>query len=140
LPSDFEVYDPRSTENIQVTDNGVSGSKTVEYLFQPRFEGDYTIPAIPFTFFNPATGSYETRSTREYTLHVEKGTGDQSATVMSSRQREDLQLIGQDIRFIRQGNPMLRIKGTTFYGTPFFYTVFTAEVHYLFLAAVCCLP
>jgi hypothetical protein len=124
LPSDFEVYDPRSTENIQVSENGVSGSKTVEYLFQPRFEGNYTIPAIPFTFFNPATGSYETRSTREYTLYVEKGTGEQSATVLSSRQRENLQLIGQDIRFIRQGNPMLRIKGTTFYGTPFFYSIY----------------
>ncbi|WP_372948216.1 BatD family protein [Mariniphaga sp.] len=127
LPSDFEVYDPRSTENVRATDNGVSGTKTVEYLFQPRFEGEYTIPAIPFTFFNPATGSYETRSTQEYTLHVEKGTGDQSSTVMSSRQREDLQLLGQDIRFIKQGNPTLRIKGTTFYGTPFFYGIYAGS-------------
>lgn len=133
LPSDFEVYDPRSTENIQVTENGVSGTKTIEYLFQPRFEGDYTIPSIPFTFFNPASGTYETRSTQEYSLHVEKGTGSQSATVMSSRQREDLQLIGQDIRFIKQGNPMLRIKGTTFYGTPLFYGIYGAST-LLFLA------
>lgn len=124
LPTDFEVYDPRSTENVRATDNGVSGTKTVEYLFQPRFEGDYTIPSIPFTFFNPATGTYVTRNTPEYTLHVTKGTGDQSATVMSSRRREDLQLLGQDIRFIRQGNPMLRMKGTTFYGTPLFYSIY----------------
>ena len=124
LPSDFEVYDPRSTENVRAADNGVTGTKTVEYLFQPRFEGEYTIPSIPFTFFNPSTGSYVTRSTPEYTLLVEKGTGDQTATVMSSRRREELQLLGQDIRFIRQGNPMLRIKGTTFFGTPFFYSIY----------------
>jgi hypothetical protein len=133
LPSDFEVYDPRSTENIQATENGVSGSKTVEYLFQPRFEGDYTIPAITFAFFNPATGTYQTRSTQEYTLRVEKGTGEQTATVMSSRQREDLQLIGQDIRFIKQGNPVLRIKGTTFYGTALFYGMYGGSA-LLFLA------
>lgn len=133
LPTDFEVYDPRSTENIQVTENGVSGTKTVEYLFQPRFEGEYTIPSIAFAFFNPASGTYETRSTQEYTLHVEKGTGAQSATVMSSRQREDLQLIGQDIRFIKQGNPVLRIKGTTFYGTPLFYGIYGGSA-LLFLA------
>ncbi|SHG00224.1 Oxygen tolerance [Mariniphaga anaerophila] len=133
LPSDFEVYDPRSTENIQVTDNGASGSKTVEYLFQPRFEGDYTIPSISFAFFNPATGTYETRSTQEYTLHVEKGTGEQAATMMSSRQRENLQLLGQDIRFIKQGNPVLRMKGTTFYGTLFFYGIYGATA-LLFLA------
>ena len=124
LPSDFEVYDPRPTENIRTTETGVTGNKTIEYLFQPRFEGEYTLPSIPFTFFNPATGSYITRSTQEYKLRVEKGTGDQTATVINSRQRENLQQIGQDIRFIRQGNPMLRMQGTTFYGTPAFYSIY----------------
>jgi hypothetical protein len=124
LPSDFEVYDPRATDNVRATDNGISGSKTVEYLFQPRFEGDYTIPSIPFTFFNPASGSYVTKSTPEYTLHVTKGTGDQSTAIMGGRHREDLQLIGQDIRYIKQGNPMLKIKGSTFFGTPVFYSLY----------------
>lgn len=124
LPTDFEVYDPRATDNVRATDNGVTGTKTIEYLFQPRFEGDYTIPSIPFVFFNPSTGSYVTRSTQEYTLHVEKGTGAESTTVLSSRQREDLQLIGQDIRYIKQGNPMLRSRGATFYGTPVFYFIY----------------
>jgi hypothetical protein len=124
LPTDFEVYDPRATDNVRATDNGVTGTKTIEYLFQPRFEGDYTIPSIPFVFFNPSTGSYVTRSTQEYTLHVEKGTGAESTTVLSSRQREDLQLIGQDIRYIKQGNPMLRSRGATFYGTPVFYSIY----------------
>ena len=124
LPTDFEVYDPRATENIRTTDNGVTGTKTIEYLFQPRFEGNYTIPSIQFTYFNPATSSYVTRSTQAYKLNVRKGEGDQSATVISSRQRENLKLIGQDIRFIRQGNPMLHIKGTTFYGTPVFYSIY----------------
>jgi hypothetical protein len=126
LPSDFEVYDPRSTDNIRITDNGVTGTKTVEYLFQPRFEGEYTIPSIAFAFFNPAAGSYVTRSTPEYTLHVKKGT-DSSAAVMSSHRREELQLLGQDIRFIKQGNPMLRPKGTTFFGTPLFYAVYAGS-------------
>ncbi|RIH64807.1 protein BatD [Mariniphaga sediminis] len=124
LPTDFEVYDPRATDNVRATDNGVTGTKTIEYLFQPRFEGDYTVPSIPFVFFNPSTGSYVTRSTQEYTLHVEKGTGAESTTVLSSRQREDLQLIGQDIRYIKQGNPMLRSRGATFYGTPVFYSIY----------------
>ena len=56
LPTDFEVYDPRATDNVRTTDNGVTGTKTIEYLFQPRFEGDYTIPAIQFAYFNPASG------------------------------------------------------------------------------------
>ncbi len=124
LPSDFEVYDPRTTDNVRANDNGVSGSKTIEYLFQPRFEGDYTIPSISFAFFDPSSGTYVTRSTPEYSLHVEKGTGDQTVSMMSAGRREELQLLGKDIRYIRQGNPMLRKIGTTFYGTPFFYSIY----------------
>ena len=124
LPSDFEVYDPKATDNVKAGNNGVSGTKTIEYLFQPRFEGDYTIPSIKFAYFNPATGSYITKATPEYTLHVEKGTEEQSATVVSSLRKEDVQLIGQDIRFIKTGKPLLHIQGSTFYGSKLFYLLY----------------
>lgn len=124
LPSDFEVYDPRATDNVRTTDNGAIGTKTIEYLFQPRFEGDYTIPPIQFAYFNPVSGKYVTKSTQEYNLHVTKGSEEQSTTVISSLRKEDIRLIGQDIRFIKQGNPMLRIKGYTFFGTTWFYLIY----------------
>ncbi len=124
LPSDFEIYDPKTTDNVSATGSGVSGTKTIEYLFQPRFEGEYTIPAIPFTYFNPGTGSYETKSTSAYQLRVKKGSGDQSATVVGSVRKEDVQLLGQDIRYIQQGDPGLEAKGYTFFGTPLFYLLY----------------
>ena len=124
LPTDFEVYDPRTTDNVKTTANGATGTKTIEYLFQPRFEGDYTIPAIKFAYFNPATGKYITKATQEYNLHVTKGSEEQSTTVISSLRKEDVRLIGQDIRFIKQGNPLLRIKGYTFFGTTWFYLIY----------------
>lgn len=127
LPSDFEVYDPRTNDNANASANGVSGTKTIEYLFQPRFEGDYTIPSIPISFFNPATGSYETKSTAEYMLHVKKGAQDQNATVVSSLRKQDVQLIGQDIRFIKVGNPMLKMKGFTFFGSTLFYLIYAGS-------------
>lgn len=124
LPTDFEVYDPRATDNVKASDNGVSGTKTIEYLFQPRFEGDYTIPSVKFAYFNPATGKYVTKSTPEYNLHVVKGTEEQSTTVISSLRKEDVQLIGQDIRFIKTGKAMLQLKGHTFYGSLPFYLIY----------------
>ncbi len=127
LPSDFEVYDPRANDNVTAGNNGVTGTKTIEYLFQPRFEGEYTIPGIKFSYFNPSTGSYVTKTTEEYKLHVEKGTQEQSATVVSSLRREDVQLIGKDIRFIKQGNPSFHAKGYTFYGTLGFYSVYAGS-------------
>lgn len=124
LPSDFEVYDPKTTDKVKATDKGLSGTKTIEYLFQPRFEGDYKVPALTFAYFNPSTGKYETKSTQEYQLHVEKGTEEQSATVVSSLRKEDVQLIGQDIRFIQTGKPELKSKGSTFYGSLSFYLIY----------------
>ncbi|MCG6189204.1 BatD family protein [Maribellus maritimus] len=127
LPTDFEVYDPQSTDNVNATNNGVTGTKTIEYLFQPRFEGDYTIPSIKFAYFNPASGSYVTKSTDEYDLHVVKGSDEQSATVVSSLRKEDVQLIGQDIRFIKQGDASLNSKGFTFFGTIGFYSMYAGS-------------
>jgi hypothetical protein len=127
LPSDFEVYDPKVNDNVSVTSSGVSGSKTIEYLFQPRFEGDYTVPAIPFTYFNPGTGTYETKSTPEYQLRVKKGAGDQTAVVTGSIRKEDVQLLGQDIRYIQTGDPGLQIMGYTFFGTPLFYLIYVGS-------------
>lgn len=127
LPSDFEVYDPKVNDNVSVTSSGVSGSKTVEYLFQPRFEGEYTVPAIQFTYFNPGTGTYETKSTPEYQLHVKKGSGDQTAKVTGSMRKEDVQLLGQDIRYIQQSDPELKTKGFVFFGTPLFYLLYAGS-------------
>ncbi|MCD6354487.1 MAG: protein BatD [Prolixibacteraceae bacterium] len=127
LPSDFEVYDPRATDNVKTSDSGVTGSKTIEYLFQPRFAGDYQIPAIKFAYFNPATGTYSTKSTKAYTLHVEKGSEEQSATVVSSLRKENVQLIGKDIRFIKQGGPQLKQKKYSFFGTPGFYAFYVVS-------------
>ena len=124
LPPDFEVYDPKSTENIRSNDNGMSGSKTIDYLFQPRYEGDYTIPPIRFVYFDPASQKFVAKTTQEFELHVEKGTDEQSTTVVSSLRKEDVQLIGQDIRFIKQNNVKLRQKDTTFFGSIGFYSVY----------------
>lgn len=125
LPADFDLYDPQSTDNVRVSDGGMTGSRTLEYLFQPRTAGEYTIPSIAFTFFNPATGQYETRNTSEFKLRVTQGTGDPgtSGGIRSVRQ-QDVQLIGQDIRFIWQ-NPMpLKIMGRSFFGTLPFYGLY----------------
>ncbi len=132
LPSDFEIYDPKTNDNVSVTGNGVSGTKTIEYLFQPRFEGEYKIPAIPFTYFNPATGAYETKSTSEYDLKVKKGTGDQNATVVGSLRKEDVQMLGQDIRYIEQGDPGLKKTGYTLFGSALFYLFYIGSA-FIFL-------
>jgi hypothetical protein len=124
LSGDFEAYDPNSTDNVKASDAGLNGTKTIEYLFQPKFEGTYKIPSIQFVSFNPATGQYQRQATPEYTLKVKKGTGDPNNQLVRSVRKQDVQLIGQDIRYINQKFESLNLKGYSFFGSFLFWLIY----------------
>lgn len=123
LPQDFEAYDPKTTDKTHADDSGLTGSITFEYLFIPRYAGTFTIPPVSFVFFNPETRRYETRTSDSYQLKVEKGSDDNSS-VVNSYSKEDVKMIGKDIRFIKQNKIKLKPRGSAFYGTFQFYGVY----------------
>lgn len=119
FPNDFEIYDPKVDVNTKVSQSGVTGSKSIEYLIIPRYAGDFTIPSVEFSFFDPKTGSYKRQSTPEYKLHVEKGKDGEgpSQAVVNFSNKEDLQYLGQDIRYIKTQPVHLQVKGDFFFGS-----------------------
>jgi hypothetical protein len=114
FPKDFETYDVKVTDNAKVSTAGVSGSKTFEYMAVPRNPGDFTIPASEFVYFDPSTGKYKTLSTESYALEVEKGAGGSSA---SNYSKEDLQVLANDIRYIKTGTPSIIPVGNYLFGS-----------------------
>ena len=64
FPSNFEVYDPTVTNALNVTSNGLTGIRTIEYMAIPRYEGNYTIPPVEFSYFDINTNSYKTHNRR----------------------------------------------------------------------------
>ena len=117
FPTDFEVYDPKVTNNFNVTKNGLSGTFDVEYLAIPRHAGTFTIPAIEFTYFDLKTKTYKTLKSDSYTLKVAKGEGNADQVVANFTSKESVKVLGQDIRFIKLGDTSLKQKGNFFYGT-----------------------
>ena len=101
-PEGFEVYDPKVTNNFKTTTSGVSGTKTVEYLAIPRAGGTYTIPAVQFAYYDTESRSYRTLSTTEYTLNIARGAAEETSAVVVNNfvQKEDIQQLGNDIRYI----------------------------------------
>jgi hypothetical protein len=124
LPQDFESYEPKTSDHVIASDNGLNGSITFEYLFIPRFAGNFTIPPIDFVFFNPSSRQFETRSTNAFNIQVEKSSDDPNSSVVSSFSKEDVKMIGKDIRFIKQNKSKLKPKGSSFYGTFEFYATY----------------
>lgn len=124
LPLDFEAYEPKTSDKTMASDNGMSGSVSFEYLFIPRYAGNFTIPAVQFVFFNPATRQFVTKSTEAFNIRIEKGKDDQNSGVVNSYSKEDVKMIGKDIRFIKQNKSVLKPKGSSFFGTFEYYSIF----------------
>ncbi|HEX8548034.1 MAG TPA: BatD family protein, partial [Cytophagaceae bacterium] len=78
FPPDIETYDPKITEDIKVTENGASGSKTFEYLLIPRHAGEYNLKPFNFSYFNVEKKNYTSLPSPEFVLKVEKGNEDNS--------------------------------------------------------------
>lgn len=73
LPNGLTAYDPVVVDTITGRTTTISGSKTITYPISPRTPGDYNIPSISFTYFNPRAGKYVTVNTNPVKLHVKPG-------------------------------------------------------------------
>jgi len=135
LPADFEVYDPKTSSNFNATAEGVNGNISFEYLFLPRYAGDYNIPPVDFVYFDPSAGRYVTKSSQEFRIHVAKGDGSRASTSMNypSSSKEDVKFLGKDIRFLKQGVIELNPKGYLFFGSLNFYLFYLTGIAALLL-------
>ena len=117
FPEDFEIYDPKVESSSQLTTGGLSGNMVIEYLAIPRNPGTYKIPSAQFSYFDINSKSYKTLSTEEYVLQVEKGEGGSSTQTIANYSKEDLRVLNQDIRFIKQNEVIMTPRGDYFFGT-----------------------
>lgn len=121
FPQDFEIYDPKVTDDYKLTNSGLTGTKTFEYLAIPRHAGNFSIPAVEFTYFDLKSNSYKTLKTEAYNLKVAKGQGNADQVISDFTNKESVKMLGKDIRFIKLGDSSLRPKGDFFFGTVGYY-------------------
>ena len=138
FPEDFETYDPKTKENITAGVDGVSGTKTFDYLVIPRHEGDYKIDKINFSYFDPQKKQYVTLPSPQFNIHVDKGNANAAvASVFNPTSKEDVKVLGNDIRYIKTNTITLKPKENYFFGSPMFYlgilSPFFAFVGFLFI-------
>lgn len=117
FPQDFEVYDPKIDNQFNLTREGLSGSKTYEYLAIPRHAGKFTIPAVSFTYFDLKTKTYKTLKSEEYVINVEKGQGNADQVIADFTNKESVKMLGNDVRYIKRGATQFAQRGDYFYGT-----------------------
>ena len=117
FPQDFEIYDPKVDNKFNLTRSGLSGNKVIEYLAIPRHAGTYTIPPVEFSYFDLKSQTYKTLKTDAYTLNVAKGEGNSDQVVDNFTNKEDLKVLGKDIRYIKTGEVVLSKKDDYLFGS-----------------------
>jgi len=117
FPADFEKYDPKVTDTLSNSVTHIAGSRMYNYLLIPRHEGNFTIPPIKFSYFNPATGRYVTLTSKAFDIQVAKGLAENNVTSLASANKQDVKVLGNDIRYIKANDNSLQKKGEGFYGS-----------------------
>ena len=127
LPSSFELYDVKSEEKIENKPSGSVGYRRFDYPFIVRAEGNYEIAPVEFTYFDLEKKSYVTLSTPPLNIVVlpDKNTATQQQVAVGVK-REEVRLLGEDIRFIKLGAPLLRSVVAPLALSPIYWLVIVA--------------
>lgn len=124
LPTSFELYDVKSTEQIRTTASGSTGFRRFEYPFIARAEGDYTIAPVEFTYFSPESGEYVTLTSDYFAITVAPDTkSTASSQMVTTVGKQDVRLLGSDIRFIKMTRPQLSAVVAPFILSPLYFMV-----------------
>ena len=106
--SDFRSVPPENNISKKISGNKVVTSKSIKVFLYPKKKGDFEIPEITYSWFNPAKKKYETAKAGPWNIHVEKGENAPEAVFQSpaavagppSVQKQEIESLGSDIRFI----------------------------------------
>ena len=95
FPKGMEVYEPKVIDNINKGDNGLSGSRTFEWIITPQTQGEYEIPAFDYVYFDPVTGQYVKKQCNPIAIKVSK-------PLHTTTSKSDVEELNSDIHYIQK--------------------------------------
>jgi hypothetical protein len=123
LPSALEVYEPEFNEDVRTNLSGMKGSVSESYTVVPSFRGQYPIPSVSFSYFNPKTRSYQTVNSDEITLQVLEGPEDNSTSTNTGVVNRNTVSVpsGEQFHFIKLKSDLIPVANQFFLGSSRFY-------------------
>ncbi len=110
LPPDIEIYEPKISSDLSVSASGTSGSRTFEYVLIPRYHGEFVIPSVQYSYFDPTSGRYRTLNTSDHTFVALRSDEENEGTqVYGGVSKENVRFLGKDIRYIITGKPKFKV-------------------------------
>ncbi len=101
----LRFLDPEISTDIN--SNKINGKKTLRYLVIAQEPGQFSIPALSFSYFNPDRNKYITLQSDKYNLNVVEG---DNIYIPGSTSQASVHLEGSDIGFIIENDNLTSFK------------------------------
>ena len=98
FPDKLEAFSPTEKFNKDVFRDALTGTQTWEYILIPRIAGNVTIPRLQMSYFNPNEKKWVRTQTNPIDIPILPDK--KSLGVSLGFTKKEVELIGQDIRFI----------------------------------------
>ena len=129
VPNSMELFEPEREELISTNLSGMSGSVSKLFTVIPRFQGNFPIEEVEFSYFDPNTEKYKILKSPRLTIDVYDGpvisntiTNNNSNIITSS----------DSFRFIKLNGNLKEVKNDIFFQSQFFYAIVTTPFILLF--------
>ena len=130
---EFRSVPPENELNKKIVGNKVVTTKNIRVFLYPKKKGEFTIPEITYSWFNPGKKKYETAKAGPWNVTVEKGEAAPEAIFQApvaqgpaAVQKQEIESLGNDIRFIHK---VIDSKDTTApYKSILYWILFAAAV------------
>lgn len=116
FPDGFETYEPKVNETVSTT-NGVSGTKTYEYLVIPRKSGEFILKDINFSYFDVEKKKYVTLPSPEIKITVDAADPNSSGSAQVYNPKHEILTEENDIRYIKTGDLKLHAADEEFFSS-----------------------
>ena len=123
VPNSMELFDPEREELISTNLSGMSGSISKLFTIIPRFQGNFPIEEVEFSYFNPETEKYKILKSPRLTIDVYDG-----PALSNTITNDNSNIITSDdsFRFIKIKGNLREIKNDIFFESKLFYALATS--------------
>ena len=130
---EFRSVPPENEINKKIVGNKVVTTKNIRVFLYPKKKGQFTIPEITYSWFNPSKKKYETAKAGPWNIEVEKGEAAPEAIFQApvaqgpaAVQKQEIESLGSDIRFIHKVSDSA--SSTAPYKSILYWVIFAAAI------------
>lgn len=133
LPSSLEIYDPEHSEDIKTSLNGTKGRILDNYTVVTNESGQYPIPPISFSFFNPKTKRYETINSEKIIINASENPYVSKNNVDNISQDNISKIESKDSKFssIYTSTKLEQIEKDDFFKSVLFWLLFITPLFFI---------